>query len=177
MCLRFGNAGRAGLVAGAGADAATGAATGTASGGGGNVFAGITVDTLDDYTFPKSGFTFSVNSIADLSEGADLLGNRAIDFSFVGARTFGDTTFVPIVSGAFALEPSNGDIGGAFAGGFLNLSGLPRNARQGRHAALGALALRGADARAAPARAGRGRPAGRPGRLCQARQRLAGLIP
>ncbi len=110
------------------------------SGSGANLFGSLIVDTLDDFTFPKSGYTLALSGVADLAGGDELLGNRAIDFSFVGARTFGDLTIVPILSGAVAIEPSNGDIGGAFAGGFLNLSGLPRNARQGRHAVIGTVA-------------------------------------
>lgn len=110
------------------------------SGSGANLFGSLIIDTLDDFTFPKSGYTLALSGVADLAGGDELLGNRAIDFSFVGARTFGDLTIVPILSGAFAVEPSNGDLGGAFAGGFLSLSGLPRNSRQGRHAVIGTVA-------------------------------------
>lgn len=111
-----------------------------ASGASASAFAAVTVDTLDDFTFPKSGVAFTLNGAGELTGGPDLLGNRTVNASLVSARTFGDLTLVPILSGDFALSKPDGDFGGAFAGGFLNLSGLPRNARQGRHAVLASLA-------------------------------------
>ncbi|MFN0024580.1 MAG: patatin-like phospholipase family protein [Parvularculaceae bacterium] len=108
-----------------------------ASDEGASVFASFSVDALDSFTFPKGGYAATINAAGNLSDATGLVGDRTLEAQFLGARTFGRTTFVPIVSGVFALDPSVDEFGGALLGGFLNLSGLPRNSRQGRHAIIG----------------------------------------
>lgn len=116
-------------------------------------FANYRIDTLDNYSFPRSGFYLDLNYLVshDKSVGDSVLveNQRVEDTSYeigakmIAAHTFSRHTLVANVDLGF-VESKNSSvpIDPEEIGGFLNLSGVPRNSLIGQNKVFGSLVYR-----------------------------------
>lgn len=116
-------------------------------------FANYRIDTLDNYSFPRSGFYLDLNYLVshDKSVGDSVLveDQRVEDTSYeigakmIAAHTFSRHTLVANVDLGF-VESKNSSvpIDPEEIGGFLNLSGVPRNSLIGQNKVFGSLVYR-----------------------------------
>ncbi|MEF1285031.1 patatin-like phospholipase family protein [Vibrio sp. M250220] len=116
-------------------------------------FANYRIDTLDNYSFPRSGFYLDLNYLVshDKSVGDSVLveNQRVEDTSYeigakmIAAHTFSRHTLVANVDLGF-VESKNSSvpIDPEEIGGFLNLSGVPRNSLIGQNKVFGSVVYR-----------------------------------
>ncbi|MCW8330509.1 patatin-like phospholipase family protein [Photobacterium sp. SDRW27] len=105
------------------------------------------LDTLDDFTLPKRGNLFQIE-VAASDDRVEFSGIESTDFAFhldakwKGAYTFGDHTLmgkaeVGRIKSDFDLRLDPKEIGG-----FLNLSGIPKNSMSGNNKLFSAMVYR-----------------------------------
>ncbi|MGD8170887.1 patatin-like phospholipase family protein [Vibrio sp. TRT 21S02] len=117
------------------------------------VFANYRIDTLDNYSLPRSGVYFDLEYLIshDRSLGeSELVSDQRIkdtayefDGKFIGAHTFERHTLVANIDiGMVKSKNSSIPIEPKEIGGFLNLSGIPRNSLIGQNKVFGSLVYR-----------------------------------
>ncbi|WP_375749795.1 patatin-like phospholipase family protein [Vibrio sp. HN007] len=120
------------------------------------VFGRYRIDTLDDYSMPHKGFLINIEYFAsdDTLSGTASVDGRSYDFtdevvhefdiSFRGAESFGPTTFVGNVEFGTVESKSadNVPIQPKELGGFLRLSGIPRDSLIGQNLFFSSLMVR-----------------------------------
>lgn len=116
-------------------------------------FANYRIDTLDNYSLPRSGFYLDLNYLVshDKSVGDTIFAEdqRDEDTSYelgakmIAAHTFSRHTLVANIDLGF-VESKNSSvpIDPEEIGGFLNLSGIPRNSLIGQNKVFGSLVYR-----------------------------------
>ncbi|MGE3164613.1 MAG: patatin-like phospholipase family protein [Planctomycetota bacterium] len=91
------------------------------------------IDTFDDPDFPRTG----IGTVQELAFVRESLGSSRDFGTYEGqaltALSFGRLTVVPSVAYGAQIEGSSSIVSTFALGGFLNLSGLPRDSRSGRY--------------------------------------------
>ena len=114
------------------------------------VFANFRVDTLDDYSLPQKGIYFDLDYALTRDEIDPEAGFGGLDdetheigVKFIGAHTIERHTLVANVDLGFVSSKSDSaPLNPEDLGGFLNLSGIPRNSLIGSNKVFGSLVYR-----------------------------------
>ncbi|MFA0414277.1 patatin-like phospholipase family protein [Vibrio renipiscarius] len=115
------------------------------------IFANYRIDTLDNFSLPTRGVYFDINYLIshDQGNGEISLSNEEKDTSYeFGAKLIAATSFsrhtlvANIDTGFVQSKNSSVPVDPAEIGGFLNLSGIPRNSLIGQNKVFGSLVYR-----------------------------------
>ncbi|WP_052810303.1 patatin-like phospholipase family protein [Vibrio renipiscarius] len=115
------------------------------------IFANYRIDTLDNFSLPTRGVYFDINYLIshDQGNGEISLSNEEKDTSYeFGAKLIAATSFsrhtlvANIDTGFVQSKNSSVPVDPAEIGGFLNLSGIPRNSLIGQNKVFGSLIYR-----------------------------------
>ncbi|MGF1772982.1 patatin-like phospholipase family protein [Vibrio wakamikoensis] len=116
------------------------------------LFVNYRLDTLDDFVLPTKGWYVNLEYLHSHDSGEQNLNTEASSFSDYAkeitvqtkyARTIGRNTFVGSVDvGMISTENDSLPVSPRELGGFLNLSGIPRNSLIGQNKAYGSLVYR-----------------------------------
>ena len=102
---------------------------------------GFTVDTLDSQTFPRSGGFAQVQFIDHVTTLGGKFTRNTLNFNGQKAFSWDRTTMLLGARLGTTSTATNDFIGDYQLGGFLNLSGLPRNSLVGRQQLLGRMVV------------------------------------
>ncbi|NVD05711.1 serine protease [Vibrio sp. JPW-9-11-11] len=119
-------------------------------------FANYRIDTLDNYSFPRKGFYLDLDYLVSHDESVDesfddtLLTNQTgedtsyeLGAKMIAAQTFSRHTLVANIDLGFVeSKKSSLPIDPQEIGGFLNLSGIPRNSLIGQNKVFGSMVYR-----------------------------------
>lgn len=112
------------------------------------VYAQYRVDTLDDYSFPSKGFLINLEYLLSkdsVDEGGSTETDNVSEFSskFLAAKSFGKHTLAGQFNyGIVDSENAQVPLDPKELGGFLNLSGIPRDSLSGRNKVFTSLVYR-----------------------------------
>lgn len=108
---------------------------------GGVVFSRLTLDTLDDVRFPRSGGILTGTASYQPKGLANKIGFGVVSVEGLHAFTIGENTLLPALRLGTTFDDEGGALPAFRTGGFLNLSGLAPGERTGRHLLFGSLVL------------------------------------